>query len=197
MSRSSGIAGLTIDSRLFTALLDELARRGDGRRESGAFLLATREPIADSATDPTTVTALAYYDDLDPACLTGGITFGAEGYSALNALCRANALRVVGDIHTHPHSWVGQSDIDSSHPMVALAGHIALIAPNYALGPIAAADLGAHVFHPDGWAPHFGADVGAVLTITGRRHTDTTTARQRLRALTARLRRVIVFRRMT
>jgi hypothetical protein len=163
------MAGLTIDGGLFTALLDELARRGDGRRESGAFLLAQREPIVESAADPTTVTALAYYDDLDPDCLTGGITFGAEGYTALNALCRADALRVVGDIHTHPHGWVGQSDIDSSHPMVALAGHVALIAPNYARGPIAAADLGAHVVHPDGWLSHFGADVGAVLTITGRR----------------------------
>ena len=40
------------------------------------------------------VIAVAYYDDLDPHCLTGGITFTANGYTALAMLCRRDGLRV-------------------------------------------------------------------------------------------------------
>ena len=43
-----------------------------------------------------------YYDDLDPGSFTGGITFTADGYTALAALCRRDGLWVAADIHTHP-----------------------------------------------------------------------------------------------
>ena len=125
--------GLTMDERLFTTLISELARRGNGERESGAFLLAraghprTSGRGSRSSRSPTTTTWTR-------GCLTGGITFSADGYTALAALCRRDGLRVVGDIHTHPGSKVMQSAIDAAHPMTALPGHIALIAPRYARG---------------------------------------------------------------
>ena len=170
---------------LFTELLAELAHRGAGHRESGAFLLAERLPAADPD-GPVTIAAIAYYDDLDSNCLTGGITFSAEGYTALNARCRRDGLLVAGDIHTHPRNRVVQSDIDASHPMAALDGHLAFIAPNYARGPIGLEDLGAHVFHPDGWTSYLGPDVATVLTLTRPAHRTLRTAR--VRTLTARLR---------
>lgn len=153
--------------QFFGEVLIELARRGDGRRESGAFLLAERQPTDQSADTgaPLMVVAIAYYDDLDPSCLTGGITFSGEGYTALNARCRRDRVRVVGDIHTHPRRGVAQSHIDSAHPMAALDGHVALIAPNYARGPITLDTLGAHVYRHNGWTSYFGAEVATVFTL--------------------------------
>ena len=58
-------------------MIIELRRRGHGRRESGAFLLADRDGA------PTTVTRVVYLDDLDPNCLTGGISFDGLAYSKL------------------------------------------------------------------------------------------------------------------
>ncbi|BBZ58168.1 hypothetical protein [Mycolicibacterium phocaicum] len=159
---------LQITKRQFDDLMTELARRGRGHRESGAFLLARRVSASASAEDgPLDVVAIAYYDDLDPDCLTGAIAFSGSGYAVLNARCRADDLRVVGDIHTHPSTWVQQSAIDAAHPMVAKSGHVALIAPNYGRGRIALEDIGAHVFEGPGWTSFFGDQVSTVVSVTG------------------------------
>jgi hypothetical protein len=147
--------GIEMDARLFRGLMAELARRGHGGRESGAFLLSTNGTQTHSRPRGSRpiVTKVAYYDDLDPASLTGGITFGADGYSALNAICRRGQLQVVADVHTHPRVWVGQSETDAGHPMSAVAGHVALIAPNFARGRVRPEDLGVHVLDGSGqWA---------------------------------------------
>jgi proteasome lid subunit RPN8/RPN11 len=160
--------GLEISWLNLTRLIAELARRGAGQREAGAFLLAPRETVGTAAQGARPrVAAVAYYDDLDPKSLTGGITFGAAGYSALNAYCRAHRMRVVGDIHTHPGSWVGQSAIDAAHPMSAVKGHVAIIAPNYGRGRIRFSDLGIHVFNAPGWTSHFHHDVQSIIATTG------------------------------
>ena len=162
--------GLEINATLFATLVKELGRRGGGVRESGAFLLAKATPEPD---EPPTdawrvVTCIAYYDDLDPHSLTGDITFGADGYTALGVVCRTHRLHVVGDIHTHPRSWVDQSSTDAAHPMAALKGHIAVIAPGYAQGVVNPSDLGAHVFSGTGqWTSYFDENVTDVLRLTG------------------------------
>ena len=188
MSDASTGDGLRMSERLLSELLAELAARGGGRREAGAFLLAARHgpDQSEARRDQSTVITFAYYDDLDPNCLTGGITFDAAGYTVLNALCRKEGAHVVGDIHTHPRTGVAQSPIDSSHPMAAIEGHVALIAPNYARGPITIEDLGAHVFHHDGWTSHFGRDVTMILTLTTR-----ATIGRRLLAVAAKFRRAL------
>lgn len=153
---------LIISGDLYGALLSELARRGRGSREAGAFLLA---PVSAPQTTRT-VTDVVYYDDLDPASLTGAIDFGPNGYQALNDRCRSGHLQVVGDIHTHPSSIVRQSAIDAAHPMVALPAHIALIAPNYGAGSPPPDQLGAHLYLGGGkWKSFFGVEVATVLSM--------------------------------
>lgn len=160
---------LEIEPALFAGLMSELARRGGGRRESGAFLLtnATSEPV-DSGWQP--VTAIAYYDDLDPGCLTGNITFTADGYTTLAARCRRDGLQIAADIHTHPGRVVRQSQTDAAHPMVALPGHFALIVPRYARWPVEISDLGAHRYHGGGqWTSRYGSDVASIMRLTEHR----------------------------
>ena len=126
-------------------MVAELGRRGRGERESGAFLLGDRDG------DRRTVTQVAYFDDLDPNCLTGGISFNGLAYSKLWDLCEAEKKVVIGDIHTHPGGWVGQSDIDSANPMLAQEGHIALIIPEYASRSIDPQEVGVHRYDGEGW----------------------------------------------
>jgi proteasome lid subunit RPN8/RPN11 len=155
---------LVISRRRFVKLMGELHRRGQNRRESGAFLLAQRDasPIAGGHE----ITRVFYYDDLDADCLTGGITMHATGLSRLNQLCREMRLRVLGDIHTHPSTSVQQSRIDATHPMIALPGHLAFIAPNYAAGQIHPAELGAHRLLRGGtWDAAYDADVTRMLQV--------------------------------
>jgi hypothetical protein len=156
-------AHLVFDAALFQDMIRELARRGAGWRESGAFLLTDRDQPADCIPQP--VTAIAYYDDLDPGCLTGAITFHADGYTALAARCRRDRLRVIGDIHTHPCDRVAQSPIDAANPMIALDRHVALIAPRFAAGVADAEVLGVHVRENGGWASFFGPQAATLVRI--------------------------------
>lgn len=163
-------AALSIDAALFEDLMCQLAARGGGVRESGAFLLADRN--LSTADLPRRVCTVAYYDDLDPGCLTGAIDFGADGYSALADLCRARALCVVADIHSHPGHVTAQSSIDAAHPMVALDGHVALIAPHFATGVTGPSELGVHVRRDGGWVSFYdaaAADVVVVVAVRDRR----------------------------
>lgn len=121
---------LTMARDLWGHLLEELHRRGAGERESGAFLLTRRRNVEAPVVDE--VIAIAYYDDLDAHCLTGGITMAGTAYDGLWNRCRIEGLRVAADIHTHPGSRVTQSPIDRANPMMAHAGHIALIVGQYA-----------------------------------------------------------------
>jgi proteasome lid subunit RPN8/RPN11 len=126
-------------------MIAELGRRGEGRREAGAFLLADRDGA------PTTVTRVVYLDDLDPNCLTGGITFDGLAYSKLWDICDAEHRRVIGDVHTHPGGGVRQSPIDAANPMLAQAGHVALIVPHFATSPTKPRAVGVHLYDGEGW----------------------------------------------
>jgi hypothetical protein len=182
--------GLTMDKTLFTHLVGELARRGKGKRETGAFLLARAGHPQGGSRRPRIV-AVAYYDDLDPGCLTGGITFTADGYTALAALCRRDGLRVVADIHTHPGRNVRQSPTDAAYPMRAMTGHIALIAPRYASGVTSPADLGVHVLQAAGqWQSAYGPEAARIVQLTSARSAAT-----RLQAVARWLRSLIPTRR--
>src|SRR5690349_3939845 len=99
---------LLIPRRLWHALVAELCRRGQGRRESGAFLL--------SANGTSVVSDFLCFDDLDPAALDSGIiTFHGDGFVNLWNLCSKRGARVVADVHTHPNEWVGQSFSDRTN----------------------------------------------------------------------------------
>ena len=110
---------------LWFRLLSELRHRGQARRESGAFLLG--KPGTSRVTD------FVCYDDLDKNCLNRGyIRFDGSGYVTLTEICQTKSLRVMGDVHTHPSAWTGQSESDVRHPMMARKGHLAFIVPSYA-----------------------------------------------------------------
>lgn len=140
-------------------LVAEVAARGHGRIESGAFLLARQSG------DQRLVSRIAYYDDLDPNCLQGGIHFDGRAYGKLWALCRAECLTVIGDVHTHPGSWVTQSDTDSGSPMVAQKGHVALIVPRFAQGRVDPGAVGVHLYDGRGWTTWTGQDAQARLFV--------------------------------
>ena len=144
---------LTISRRVWRRLVRELAARGRGERESGAFLLAR------TGRAPRRVAATVYFDDLDPAALNGAISIRGAAFARLWDICAERGMRVVGDVHTHPGSGVAQSDIDAANPMVARRGHVAIILPYFARGAPVPADAGVHVYQGDrSWTSAFGED---------------------------------------
>jgi proteasome lid subunit RPN8/RPN11 len=125
---------------LWNRLLAELARRGSGERESGAFLLGRLWG------ERREISAVAYYDDLAPDALaSGGIRIPGSVYGVLWRVCREQRMRVVGDVHTHP-GVARQSGADREHPMLAERGHVALIVPFLAIRPFKPAELGVYQY---------------------------------------------------
>lgn len=135
---------LEIGQPFWFRLMRELRERGDGCRESGAFLLGP--PIG------VRVTECAYYDDLDPEAMSAGhIQLGGRAYVPLSDICKRRHLTVKADIHSHPGAWTGQSPSDQAHPMMPCLGHIALIVPNFAKGNrFTLAGVGAYFYHGEG-----------------------------------------------
>lgn len=111
---------------LWRQLFDELHRRGEERRESGAFLLGR------VVKGRRRIEKIVPYDDLDPHSLdTGIIRFDGAKFGDLFDLCRSTGLVVVADVHTHGGApW--QSETDRVNPAIQQAGHIALIVPRFA-----------------------------------------------------------------
>lgn len=113
-----------------------LRERGRGERESGAFLLGRREAQS------SRIVAFVLYDDLDPKALDTGIVWvDGRHFGRLWGLCKERGLTVVADVHTHPGASL-QSDSDQAHPMIARAGHLALIVPRFARAPVHLREIG-------------------------------------------------------
>src|SRR5687767_9176431 len=99
---------------IWHACLRELALRGGGYRESGAFLLGVERQAA--VRPRREIRRFVCYDDLDPCSLDSGIIdFDGVGYNPLWALCRSTGLKVVADVHTHPGPAF-QSHSDKRNP---------------------------------------------------------------------------------
>lgn len=121
-------------------IVAELERRGGHRHEAGVFLLgverAGRKRVLDTI----------FYDDLDPKAYETGICIlRGDAFSKLWTVCRERCLTVVADVHTHGGVAL-QSASDKANPMVAQAGHIAMILPNFARWPIPPARLGIYEY---------------------------------------------------
>lgn len=144
-------ARLRFAPAIWRELIAELARRGRGAVEAGAFLLTPRHG------DGRTITKVVYFDDLDPEALDGHIHLRGSAYPKLSDICENEGLRVVADIHTHPSAWVGQSGTDKDNPMVSRRGHLALIVPHLALRRPRRRDIGVHEYCADeGWSESLG-----------------------------------------
>ena len=154
---------LGISASLWGELLAKLRERGGGVRESGAFLLGAGAGAERNAS------RFVLYDDLDPNCLDEGyVRFDGRYYGRLWEICSAESLAVVADVHTHP-GGAGQSDSDKTHPMVSIAGHVALIVPNFARAPIRAADVGVYVYRGRYlWKSYRGSAAAEILIIESK-----------------------------
>jgi proteasome lid subunit RPN8/RPN11 len=104
----------------------ELHRRAGTHHESGAFLLGCVKGRT------RRIEKFLFYDDIDPNCFRNGIVeFDGRQFGKVWQKCRSEKLMVVADVHVHPHGY-GQSGTDRDNPMIAEAGHLAIILPNYA-----------------------------------------------------------------
>lgn len=131
---------LTCPSALWCQIVSELERRGERRHEAGAFLLGFEE------NGRREVKSAIYYDDLDAnAYATGVCILHGDAFSVLWARCRANRMTVVADVHTHPQTGF-QSLTDKTNPMVARAGHVAIIVPDFARWPIQESRMGIYEY---------------------------------------------------
>lgn len=151
---------LLIAKPLWGSLLSELHRRTEDRHESGAFLLGTK------ADDHRKVQQVVYYDQLDPRAYSSGVCIlHADSFGPLWDLCRARNLAVVADIHVHPcPAW--QSEADRRNPMIARAGHLALIVPWFARPPVSLPSLGFFEYRGNHqWRDLSGRNVGRYLII--------------------------------
>jgi proteasome lid subunit RPN8/RPN11 len=120
--------------------VDELRRRADGRRESGAFLLGKVEGRV------RRIEEFLFYDDIDPTCFARGIVeFDGRKLGAVWQRCRDSGRTVVADVHVHPGHY-GQSPSDQRNPIIAEAGHLAVIIPNYARGARLPRQLGIYEY---------------------------------------------------
>ena len=121
---------LHIEKRLWLDLMAELHRRSEDRHEAGAFLLGTANG------DRREVASIVYYDDLDPHAYDTSICIlEADSFDLLWDRCAQSELTVVADVHLHC-GFARQSRSDRDNPMIARAGHLALIVPDFAKGPI-------------------------------------------------------------
>jgi proteasome lid subunit RPN8/RPN11 len=121
-------------------ILSELARRGEDCHEVGAFLLGRQE------SGRRIVQEVIYYDELDEdAYSTGVCVLHGGAFAKLWEHCRERRLTVVGDVHTHAGIAM-QSDADRMNPMIARAGHIAVIVPNFSRGAVKHKELGVYEY---------------------------------------------------
>jgi proteasome lid subunit RPN8/RPN11 len=134
---------ISISRRRWKRLVRQLAERGEGRRESGAFLLAK------PGKRNRRVVGWVLFDDLDPESLNGSVSIRGQAFARLWSICRERGMKVIADVHTHPGRGVGQSSIDAANPMVAQRGHVGLIVPSFARGRVRTRDVGFHVYRGD------------------------------------------------
>ena len=141
---------------LWDALMRDLYKRGEQTRETGAFLCSSR--------DSSPVCRWITYDEVDPASVEFPyIRLASAAFGRLAEVCSAESLLVVADIHTHP-GVPRQSRSDRRHPMIGLAGYVALIAPRYARGDVRPRDVSFNFYCGDyRWRSYFGPDAGALI----------------------------------
>ncbi len=117
---------LVCSRRIWNNGIDELRRRSEGRRESGAFLLGH------TLRRTRRITTFLFYDDVDPTCFSRGIVeFNGNRFGAVWERCRLLGVSVVADVHVHPGHYA-QSSSDRHNPMIPQRGHLAIIIPDYA-----------------------------------------------------------------
>ena len=129
-------------------------------RESGGFFLGETRP------ERRVATRFLPYEQLQRDALNADfVQLSAASFGRLWDYCAQQKIGVVADVHTHRFG-AGQSLSDSENPMVAIAGHIALIVPHFAQGSIRLPDVGLYVYQgAHRWQRFRGDAVVQVLTL--------------------------------
>jgi proteasome lid subunit RPN8/RPN11 len=153
---------LEVAAWLWRELMQSLRQRGRGLRESGAFLLGERLQLQSRSVLRNWV----QYEDLDPACEEHEIIrLSTDAFPRLWDTCDRLKLQVIGDIHTHP-GGPRQSESDRAHPMMAIAGHLALIAPHFALGEVKPRSVSLNVYQgKQKWRSYLGWRAARRITL--------------------------------
>lgn len=136
---------------VYDTLIADLAKSGRGIKEAGAFLLGH------AGDQSRRVSSYLMYDvvAVESSRKHAHVAFTAEEMAHAWEHCYATGLQVVADVHTHPLG-PGQSVTDRAHPIVSVAGHVALIVPYFAMRAPRPVDLGVHVFEGTGrWRSMF------------------------------------------
>jgi proteasome lid subunit RPN8/RPN11 len=136
--------------------MEDLQRRSNGEREAGAFLCSS--PYSRQ------VCRWINYDELDPTSLHFPyIRLEPAAFGKLSEVCGAAGLLVAGDVHTHPDGPT-QSESDRRNPMIAIAGHVALIVPHFACGGVTPSDVSFNFYRGDQrWYSYFGPEASALI----------------------------------
>ena len=152
---------LELSPALWTATLAHLRQQGAGVRESGGFLLGR------VGRDLRVATHFLPYERLQRDALHADfVHLSGAGFSRLWDYCAEHALEVVADAHTHRYGAM-QSRSDSENPMLAVAGHVALIVPDFAQGPPGLENLGLYVYQgAHRWCRFRGPTVAALMNLT-------------------------------
>ena len=153
---------LEIPRGLYDSLIVDLVKSGRGVKESGAFLLGVLDGQRRS------VTSYLMYDKVAPLSSSqhAFVAFTAEEMARAWEHCYTVGLHVVSDVHTHPFG-PAQSISDRAHPIVSVAGHVALIVPYFASGSPQPLDLGVHLFGGRGrWKSMFNEEARRALRLT-------------------------------
>jgi proteasome lid subunit RPN8/RPN11 len=114
---------INIPVYIWIKLIWGLKKRGHGKRESGGLLLCKN--------GNDMVSRIVFYDQFDKTVSDSGIIEFKGAMRLYKYLANEN-LEVLADIHTHPTLNTVQSVSDSTHPIIRIKGHIAIIAPNFA-----------------------------------------------------------------
>jgi proteasome lid subunit RPN8/RPN11 len=139
-------------------LMNDLRDRSGGKRESGAFLLAA------AGDSNGMVTSWLAYDALWPQALSYTyVRLEAEAFSRLWDWCDQHRVKVVADVHTHP--WgPRQSQSDRANPMISIAGHVALIVPDFAMRQPRPFDVSFNIYRGNGeWTSFYKDDALALI----------------------------------
>lgn len=149
---------LEFPAALWIGLIDHLRQQGRGIRESGAFLLGTKSG------DRRWVKGYLPYEELQADALNEDyVSLSAASFSKLWTVCQEHSMSVVADVHTHRFG-PQQSRSDRANPMVALAGHLAIIVPQFAQGVVRLEDIGIHQYQGSHqWESRFGEQVSQII----------------------------------
>lgn len=151
---------LEISVELWGGLMAHLREQGRGIRESGAFLLGQ------NSLGVRLVTGFLPYEELQADALHEDyVSLSSASFSKLWAICSEHGITVVGDVHTHRFG-PQQSRSDRANPMVAIAGHVALIVPRFAQGQVHVEEVGVHIYFGNHqWESTFGAKVQTMIRL--------------------------------